>query len=139
MENKQEKFFTKERLYKIIWLIVGHGSLYVLKVTLKPFINNTNVMIHFLINNFGLIISISVVTIGVILLAYWKIKDIISNYINWLNLAIYDHALRISLINAIISSNPNITGAYLNELNNRFTPSELAYLGFTSDEIKGFK
>lgn len=139
MENPTENFFTKGRTYKIIWFIVGHGILYLLKIILTPYINTTNIMIDFLINNFGLIISSWVVLSGITLLTYWKIRDIICNYINWLNSAIYDHALRINLINAIISSNPSITGAYLHELKNRFSPSELIYLGFTTDEIKGLK
>ena len=67
-------------------------------------------MIDFLINNFGLIISISAIVISVALIVYWKIKDLITEYkatIQRLYNGVYAANLMLSVHSLLLVKNEN--------------------------------
>lgn len=78
MEKTKHEFFTKERVYNVVWYIIGCSLFAFITALIKPHINTTNKMITYLIDNFWLIFSALGILVGIVLLIYLKTKHTFS-------------------------------------------------------------
>ncbi|MFA5432405.1 MAG: hypothetical protein WC319_05965 [Candidatus Paceibacterota bacterium] len=95
------KFITKKRLTGLIWTLLAHILIYILKVIFNPYLQTTNKIILKVMDNFGLLIAIIFAVICILLLIYWKFKDFkrkLESDIESLKQNSYNHAQNIMYI-----------------------------------------